>query len=83
MKKIDGAPKRWQDSKAFVRALAAREYLVDNRPVMSDGIYLYMYELWQDGTRVGALAYKKHVSEHPKAKGAASHRKGHRRHDAA
>jgi hypothetical protein len=76
-------PKRWQDCKPFVRALSARQYLVDGRPVMSDGIYWYLYELWQDGTRAGALAYKRHVAEHPKAKVASSHRKGRRRNDAA
>ena len=75
--------RRWQDCRPFVRALEARAYLVEGRPVMSDGLYLYMYELWQDGARAGALAYKKHVTEHSKAKGTASHRKGRRRNHAA
>lgn len=76
-------PKRWQDCKPFVEALAARSYLVEGRPVMSDGIYWYLYELWQDGTRAGALAYKRHVTQYSKAKGASSNRKGSRRHDAS
>jgi hypothetical protein len=75
--------KNWRDCRAFVRALRAREYLVDDRPVMSEGIYWYLYELWQDGTRAGALAYKNHVAQHGQAKGTSSHRKGRRRHDAA
>lgn len=77
--KIDSRPKprvkakRWQDSRAFVRALHAREYLVEGRLTMSDGIYLYLFELWQDGLRAGALAYKKHViAKHFQAKGASS-----------
>lgn len=76
-------PRRWQDCRPFVRALEARAYLVEGRPVMSDGIYLYLYELWQDGTRAGARAYKRYVTEHPKTESTASHRKGRRRHDAA
>jgi len=51
-------PKRWQDCKPFVAALLARNYigLVNaNVPTLSlsDGLYLYMYELWQDGTVEG------------------------------
>lgn len=49
-------PKRWQDCKPFVDALLARGYVLplgDARGgihlCMSDGVYLYMYELWQDG----------------------------------
>jgi len=76
------SPKRWQDCRPFVRALEARAYLVEGRPVMSDGIYLYLYELWQDGARAGARAYKKYVAEHSKAKGATSDRKNRRRNDA-
>lgn len=76
-------PKHWRDCRAFVRALEARAYLVEGRPVMSDGIYWYLYELWQDGTRAGARAYKNYVAEHAKAKGASAHRKGSRRHDAS
>jgi hypothetical protein len=75
--------KRWQDCRSFVRALEARKYLVDGRPVMADGIYWYLYELWQDGTRAGALAYKKYVAQHSKAKGASSHREGRARDDVA
>lgn len=74
--------KRWQDCRAFVRALRARKYLVEDRPVMSEGIYWYLYELWQDGLITGARAYKKHVAKHEKAKGASSHREGGRRDDA-
>jgi len=45
---------RWQDDAAFVAAIKARDYLTsDGRVVMSDGIYLYMYELWLDGLAAG------------------------------
>ncbi len=43
----------WRKNRAFTDALKARQYLtlVDGRLqcCCSDGIYLYMYELWQDG----------------------------------
>lgn len=46
-------PRRWQDCKLFVTALKKREYISDTSTgwflLMSDGIYLYLYELWQDG----------------------------------
>lgn len=49
-------PKRWQDCKPFVDALLKRGYVLSTggkKPgiseCMSAGIYLYMYELWQDG----------------------------------
>jgi hypothetical protein len=78
-------PKRWQDCKPFVRELKSRDYLVKSRPVMSPGVYLYMYELWCAGWRTGrkALRRKLDVTEHKKAKGASSHRKGRRRDDAS
>lgn len=45
-------PKRWQDDKAFVAALRKREYLDEgDKPNMSDGIYIYMWELFQDGRK--------------------------------
>jgi hypothetical protein len=77
-------PRRWQDCRAFVRDLTEREYIVDGRLVMSDGIYLYMYELWRDGARFALRAMKRkgYVSEYPKAASAPSHRKGRRLHDA-
>lgn len=80
-------PKRWQDCPRFVRALRERCYLVNDRPVVSEGLYLYMYELWRDGWREGRTALLKKqkgdVTEHEKAKGASTHRKGRRRNDAA
>jgi hypothetical protein len=78
-------PKRWQDCRAFVRDLIEREYLVEGRPVMSDGIYLYMYELWRDGARFALRAMKRkgYVSQYPKAVSTSSHRKTRRRNDAA
>lgn len=77
--------KRWQDCKPFVRELKARAYLIKGRPVMSAGLYLYMFELWCAGWRQGrkALRRKLDVTEHQKAKGASAHRKGRRRDDAA
>jgi hypothetical protein len=47
-------PKNWRDCKPFVKALLKREYLSQDSEgelhlSMSDGIYLYLYELWQDG----------------------------------
>jgi hypothetical protein len=83
--KADCHPKRWQDCKRFVRTLRARAYLVKGRPVMSAGLYLYMYELWRDGWRQGrkALRRKLDVTEHEKAKGASAHRARRRRDDAA
>lgn len=50
-------PRRWQDCLEFVECLRAREYIVnigsgdEGLVAMSAGIYLYMYELWQDGKR--------------------------------
>lgn len=78
-------PKRWQDCRAFVRALEARDYLVDGRPCMSDGIYLYMYELWRDGAHFVLRAMKRrgHGTKHSKAASATTHRKARRRDHAA
>lgn len=47
-------PNRWQDCEAFIEALLQRKYVTMDAegcvgPLMADGIYLYMYELWQDG----------------------------------
>jgi hypothetical protein len=48
-------PKRWQDSKPFVKALAERGYVQvkprgrEPKTCLAEGVYLYMYELWQDG----------------------------------
>lgn len=46
-------PPRWQDCEPFVNALVKREYVQrfgkGFRLLLSDGCYLYMYELWQDG----------------------------------
>lgn len=77
-------PKRWQDCKPFFRELKSRGYLVKGRPVMSAGIYLYMYELWCAGWRTGrkALRRKLDVTEHKKAKGTSSDRARRRRDDA-
>lgn len=45
-------PERWQKCRAFVEALKARNYLSpDGEPYVSDGLILYMYELFQDGVR--------------------------------
>ena len=49
-------PNRWQDCRGFVEDLAKREYVAKFGQghltlFMSDGIYLYMYELWQDGMK--------------------------------
>lgn len=42
--KHEKLPKRWQDCEPFVAALKSRGYLTaDDRVVMSDGVYLYMY----------------------------------------
>ena len=46
-------PRRWQDCDAFIEALLQRKYVQRDDagnvgPLMADGIYLYMYELWQD-----------------------------------
>ena len=44
------ASKRWQDDEDFVAALKKRGYLDENGGMcMSNGIYLYMWELFQDG----------------------------------
>jgi len=81
--------KRWQDTRAFVRALKARGYLAENnRPVMSDGIYLYLFELWIDGVVMGwrqgrQALRRKHVTEHDKAARSSQGRKGRGRHNAA
>lgn len=49
LKSTPNLPKRWQDCEPFVAALKSRGYLTaDNRVVMSDGVYLYMYEAWAD-----------------------------------
>jgi hypothetical protein len=47
-------PPRWQDCEPFVAALLKRQYVVRDSAgelllPMSPGLYLYMYELWQDG----------------------------------
>lgn len=47
---------KWQDCPEFVKCLGARGYVLDadeveDSMVMSAGLYLYMYELWQDGKR--------------------------------
>jgi hypothetical protein len=78
-------PRRWQDCKPFVRELKSLGYLVKSRPVMSPGVYLYMYELWCAGWRQGrkALRRKLDVTEHEKTKGASKNRTGRRRDDAA
>ncbi len=49
-------PKKWRDCTEFVECLKARGYVLDadeveDSMVMSAGLYLYMYELWQDGKR--------------------------------
>ncbi len=45
-------PKRWQDCTEFVECLRARRYVLgEGNRVCSPGLYLYMYELWQDGKR--------------------------------
>jgi hypothetical protein len=49
MKKKSSFPRRWQDCSPFVNALTKREY----NNVLSDGLYLYLYELWQDGVKYG------------------------------
>ena len=58
-------PKRWQDCDPFLDALVRRQYLNQDtkdfsvlRQNMSDGAYLYLYELWQDGVRHGRLTAK-------------------------
>ena len=48
-------PDRWQDCEAFIEALLKRQYVTRDEagnvgPLMADGIYLYMYELWKDGS---------------------------------
>lgn len=47
-------PDRWQDCEAFIEALLQRKYVTKDEannvgPLMADGIYIYMYELWRDG----------------------------------
>lgn len=46
-------PKKWRDCPEFVECLKARGYVldIDRSLAMSPGLYLYMYELWQDGKR--------------------------------
>lgn len=46
--------KRWQDCQSFTDALVARQYLSKDatgnlKTCMPEGVYLYMWELWQDG----------------------------------
>jgi hypothetical protein len=46
--------KRWQDCEPFIEDLTKRGYVKRDdagnvQTCMSEGIYLYMYELWQDG----------------------------------
>lgn len=51
---MGGGPKKWQGDAPFVEALKARQYLgADGKPNMSAGIYLYLWELWQDGVEHG------------------------------
>lgn len=49
------AARSWDKDEAFVAALEARKYVTrdSNKQlvlVMSDGVYLYLHELFQDGT---------------------------------
>lgn len=57
-------PDRWQDCKPFVDTLVDKHGYVSYVMVsgkqkqglqlcMADGVYLYMYELWQDGIAYG------------------------------
>ena len=63
-------PKRWQDCEAFIEALLARGYVRRDDagnvgPLMADGIYLYMYELWQDGFEQGLQLGNLSTNESP------------------
>lgn len=53
-------PRRWQDCPTFVLDLKRRAYLTPSgQELMSEGIYLYLYELWQDGVLRGWKKAKK------------------------
>lgn len=50
-------PRNWRKCEPFVAALLEREYVRREGEglhlCMADGIYLYLYELWQDGAHEG------------------------------
>jgi hypothetical protein len=47
----------WFKDTNFIGALRKREYLGQgNRLCMSEGVYLYLHELWQDGVQQGSMA---------------------------